>query len=310
MSNSRSHLAVVQLLLLTLGFSLLIFGAYFPVISRQFLALGATINVGGGNPPQITVNGQSASLTIQCTSTGAVCVTVTVSGSGFTPSTSQISIIQYDSSRITQIHSTGTTASSTGTFTGIPFEIWAGFDKVIINAADPSKGQSNDVGLTITQFGEPQFGTTVTMEDGAGQTFSLLTTSNVKAKSPLYFRVEVIQGASSVQSMILTNYPQGNINAIATVPLTKGVAPQGSHFPSDQNSWYGTLTLAPGIYIVQIKINPTSGDPFYVISVLSYLNVPAPYDSDYVAGAGIMLVGALITLFAAFAIPSRRGALP
>jgi len=304
--SSTGTLRAAQVLLLFLGFGVMLLGAFFPVINT--FVTQAVINVGGGAAPQITVNSQASALTIQCISSGATCVTVTVKGSGFT-SGGQVSVIQYDAGRVTKTHSTG--YHSADFSTGVTFEIWSGSDKAIINAVDQSTNkQSNDVLLTITQYGTPQFGTTVTMEDGTGQTFTLFTTSNVQAKSPLYFRVAVTQGASSVQSMMLTNYPQGNINGLATTPLTRGAAPQGSHFPSDQNSWYGSLTLAPGTYIVQIKINPTSGTPFYVISILGYVGVPAPYDTGYVAGTGIMLVGAIITLSAAFAIPSRRSGMP
>jgi len=162
---------------------------------------------------------------------------------------------------------------------------------------------SNAVKVKIVGSGVPPTGT-VTLKGGDGKSYTLDSSSNIQTLSPLCFQVKITQGLDNIQSMNIYYWVYNSQGTFETLTLTKGSTVCG--LPSDSSSWYGQLSLQPATYVVKVNIIPKQGQPIVLLSIIGYIGVTPPEDVNYWIGAGLMMIGAVITTAGAYMPVVRR----
>ena len=299
-AQSRARLNTLQAIALVLGLLLMVTGIYFPTVTRELAPkLGAIINVTGN--AQISVSPTSINV-------GSA---FTVSGTGFPSGSIIIEAFEPSGARFPNLNPTmpftgnvGSTGSFSQSFTVSAPDLSCGATQCVVTIWVSTYMDVIQKQATLTvNYPATQIQGTVTLKGGDGQTFTLTASSNIQTTSPLCFRVAITQGVTNVQTLNLQyrTYPSGSFQ---TQQMVRGTAVCG--LPTDPNSWYGTLTLAPGTYEVKVQIISTQGSTLTLLSILGYFDISPPVDVSYWAGAAVMLVGAVTVIGAAYMPVQRR----
>ena len=185
-----------------------------------------------------------------------------------------------------------------------------GTGSTITFKAQIGSATSNTVTVTTKISNPPPMGT-VTLE-GCDHTkwSNLASYPTVTTCSPIYFGIVITQSQSLVTGIIVSYGIEGS-SSTTNLALTKGSVPAGSTLASSADTYYGTLTLAPGRYTVHWIANwndAGTSKTAIILSIIAGFGYTLPTETRWWWGAGLFIIGLVLAGSGFYMIlPRRKG---